>query len=441
MEHSDSKIIKEFGGSKGALVLILWSHGLMYYLWICLEFYNGGLFLPSSLLAIPDYLNQYFFYIYTYASPTLEAASIFLIFFILQIILALVMPGPKVQGLPVPSENNKVHTYLCNAVWSWYFTLPLLLILNYFGLFRISRIQEIHGPLMSVVVITSDLIAIAVYYSGILLNKQSRMSNEFIYDFFMGSWLNPRIGDFDLKMWAEIRVSWMQLFILTLSAAFKQYETLGYISSGMGLIVLAQYLYCNAVMKGEECVPTTWDIFYEKWGWMLVFWNIAGVPYVYSFQAQYILKNTYQHNPLFLLIVTIVLFFAYYIWDTAQSQKNRFRMSLRGTFVKRTAFPQLPWGTLDNPKYLQTESGSLLLIDGWWKYARKIHYSADFVMALIWGLSCGFEGVLPYFYPVFFFGMIAHRYQRDKHRCERKYKKDWEKYTKIVKYSFIPGVI
>ena len=63
----------------------------------------------------------------------------------------------------------------------------------------------------------------------------------------------------------------MQLFILTLSAAFKQYETLGYISSGMGIIILAQYLYSNACMKGEECVPTTWDIFYEKWGWMLVF--------------------------------------------------------------------------------------------------------------------------------------------------------------------------
>lgn len=183
---------------------------------------------------------------------------------------------------------------------------------------------------------------------------------------------------------------------------------------------------------------TTWDIFYEKWGWMLVFWNIAGVPYVYSFQAQYILKNNYQHNTVFLCIIVVVLLLAYYIWDSAQSQKNRFRMKLRGTYVPRYAFPQLPWGTLENPKYLTTECGSVLLIDGWWKYARKIHYTADFVMASIWAISCGFGGVLPYFYPTFFCGMITHRYQRDTLRCARKYGKDWDKYTNIVKYTFIP---
>ena len=67
--------------------------------------------------------------------------------------------------------------------------------------------QEIHGSLMTVVIIIADSIALSVYYVGIYLNKHTRMSGEFIYDFFMGSWLNPRIGNFDLKMWAEIRVS------------------------------------------------------------------------------------------------------------------------------------------------------------------------------------------------------------------------------------------
>jgi delta24(24(1))-sterol reductase len=41
-------------------------------------------------------------------------------------------------------------------------------------------------------------------------------------------------------------------------------------------MILAHFLYANACMKGEECVPTTWDIFYEKFGWMLIFWNISG---------------------------------------------------------------------------------------------------------------------------------------------------------------------
>jgi Ergosterol biosynthesis ERG4/ERG24 family len=32
--------------------------------------------------------------------------------------------------------------------------------------------------------------------------------------------------------------------------------------------------------KGEECIPQTWDMFHEKWGFMVIFWNFAGVPFV-----------------------------------------------------------------------------------------------------------------------------------------------------------------
>lgn len=123
----------------------------------------------------------------------------------------------------------------------------------------------------------------------------------------------------------------------------------------MIIMIIAHFLYANACMKGEECVTTTWDIFYEKFGWMLIFWNISGVPYVYCFQSVYLLKNSYiDYSPLVAGILITILLGAYYIWDTAQSQKNRFRMQLRGTYVPRNSFPQLPWGTLKNPRYLQT---------------------------------------------------------------------------------------
>ena len=82
-----------------------------------------------------------------------------------------------------------------------------------------------------------------------------------------------------------------------------------------------------------------------------------------------------------------------WVWDTANSQKNRFRHSERGTFQDRKTFPQLPWGTIQNPEFIETESGDSILVDGWCtsnlrihvahaeikadKYARKIHYTAD----------------------------------------------------------------
>ena len=48
-------------------------------------------------------------------------------------------------------------------------------------------------------------------------------------------------------------------------------------------MLIAHFIYANACQKGEECIPTSWDIFYEKWGWMLIYWNLAGVPFVYAF--------------------------------------------------------------------------------------------------------------------------------------------------------------
>src|SRR5262249_4904911 len=160
----------------------------------------------------------------------------------------------------------------------------------------------------------------------------------------------------------------------------------------------------------------------EKWGWMLIFWNLVGVPWFYSFNAYYLLvSGEASPSPVMMVALFVALAVAYYVWDSAQSQKNRYRMMERGTFIRRRTFPQLPWGKRKNPRVLVTERGGTLLVDGWWRYARKIHYSADILMAWTWALCCGFGSPLPYIYPVFFLGMILHRARRDEARCRTKY--------------------
>jgi len=219
-------------------------------------------------------------------------------------------------------------------------------------------------------------------------------------------------------------------------------------------MTLAHGLYVNACMKGEECIPTTWDIFYEKWGFMLIFWNLAGVPLTYCHSSLYLsyrahtLHSPVIHSSLYTTILFVVLLFAYYVWDTANSQKNRFRMQERGTYIERNTFPQLPWGTLKNPSYIQTKQGSKLLTGGWWGVARKIHYTADLIMALSWGLISGGpwndQGLwspIPYFYICFFTTVLIHRVSRDVNLCKEKYGEDWDRYCKVVPYTFIPGII
>jgi delta24(24(1))-sterol reductase len=78
-------------------------------------------------------------------------------------------------------------------------------------------------------------------------------------------------------MWQEVRIPWVLLFHIAISAALKQYQTIGYVTANMAFMVLATGLYINACAKGEECIPQTIDMYYEKDGFMLTFWNFAGV--------------------------------------------------------------------------------------------------------------------------------------------------------------------
>ena len=48
----------------------------------------------------------------------------------------------------------------------------------------------------------------------------------------------------------------------------------------MATMMLAHWLYSNATVKGEHYIVGTWDMFHEKYGFMLNFWNIAGVPFM-----------------------------------------------------------------------------------------------------------------------------------------------------------------
>lgn len=74
---------------------------------------------------------------------------------------------------------------------------------------------------------------------------------------------------------------------------------------------------------------------------MLIFWNFCGVPFVYCFSSFYLYFNQNPSN----MVVTsspwsytliVVLWFVYYVWDTANSQKNHFRMQRMGQAIHRS---------------------------------------------------------------------------------------------------------
>lgn len=441
---------------------------LMYYLWICLWFYDGQLVIPKSIDDIPAFFSRMGQHVYQDAYPTTRAFAGYGGLMVFQFVLALVMPGYMQEGLPVPSLKYKTLMYKCNALSSFYATLVVCAALHLSGVYRLTTIIEHFGEYMTVSMIAGFAVSFATYFHAVLTKTTHRMSGNFAYDLFMGAALNPRIGIVDLKMWAEVRIPWVLLFLISVSGACQQYEVYGYVTPNMAFMVLCTGLYINACAKGEECIPQTWvscfpekgrgglrlladdepslqDMFHEKWGFMVIFWNFAGVPFTYCYSIVFMAAHPphyYRFSTPTYIAMFSLLIFVHWVFDSSMAQKSRFRMQLQGTLKVRYTFPQWPWSTLADPRYLQTEHGNALLIDGWWQYLRKPNYSADWIQSFLWGACAGQRSVIPYFYCLFFFAVLTHRCGRDFERCERKYKQDWEKYCKIVPYRCVlPGAV
>jgi Delta24(24(1))-sterol reductase len=184
----------EFGGPVGALMIIIFSHCIPYYLWYCTELNNGSLAIPTFTMIkeISEYIK-----------PTTVSLSFYFGFLFFEAFLAYVIPGFIVEGLPLKHEGNKKLQYNCNAFQAWWITLFTVGILYYTNIFKISILVNHLPSLILISSLFADFLALYLYLHSLLSKTQIRMSGNVLYDFFMGASLNPRLGALDLKMFAE----------------------------------------------------------------------------------------------------------------------------------------------------------------------------------------------------------------------------------------------
>lgn len=109
----DNQVKYEFGGPVGVTVMMLGFPCLMYYFWVCLEFHQGRLIYPSDLSQWKSWVAQEIWEkIKLRAAPTTWAIQMYMGYVLFSFVLAYTMPGPIVEGLPIPSLNGQRVIYM-----------------------------------------------------------------------------------------------------------------------------------------------------------------------------------------------------------------------------------------------------------------------------------------------------------------------------------------
>ncbi len=67
------------------------------------------------------------------------------------------------------------------------------------------------------------------------------------------------------------------------------------------------------------------DIPTDGFGFMLAVGDLLWVPFVYSLQARYLVSHQVELGPVWCAIVLVVNFTGYYIFRSANGEKNDFR--------------------------------------------------------------------------------------------------------------------
>ncbi|XP_014000055.1 delta(14)-sterol reductase LBR isoform X2 [Salmo salar] len=360
----------------------------------------------------------------------LQVFGMVVLWLLFQALLYVLPVGKVVEGMPL--KNGERLKYRMNTLYAFVLTVAALGAAVHHNI----DLSYIHSHFLQLAVsslLCSVLLSVYLYVRSRWATQDllapGGNSGSVIYDFFMGSELNPRIKGFDLKYFCELRpglIGWL-VINAAMALAEMQLHHLDYPSPAMILVNCFHLLYVLDAFWHEEGVLSYMDITHDGFGFMLAFGDLMWVPFTFSLQAYYLVHHpNHLSLPWIVGIVTLNVI-GFSIFRKANSQKNCFRRN-----------PSDP--TLSHLKTIPTATGKSLLVSGLWGLVRHPNYLGDLIMALAWSLPCGFTHILPYFYVIYLSILLVHREARDEAQCRRKYGSAWDDYCREVRYRIIPRV-
>ncbi|KAK7539091.1 ergosterol biosynthesis ERG4/ERG24 [Phyllosticta citricarpa] len=460
----------EFGGPIGALGVTLGTPFLCYlFAFFCND--TSGCPPPSVLHPYTLSLEQLKQEVGWQGLSNLVNTKAFVAtlgYYVLNLVLGKILPAQDIEGVQLRSGGRLKYRF--NAFSSSVATVALLATGTaiYGAQFPVwTFIWDNFIPILTSNLIIAFVLAVFVYVRSFSVkpgNSDSRElaegghSGNILHDWFIGRELNPRItlpifGEIDIKSWNEMRPGLLGWVVLDLAFVARQYSSYGKITASILIVTFTHAFYVFDGLYMEPAILTTMDITTDGFGFMLSFGDLVWVPFIYSVPARYLAIHPKELTYFEIACILAVQGAGYWIFRGANNEKNRFRTNPNDPKVQHL-------------KYMETKSGSKLLITGWWGTARHINYLGDWLMSWSYCLPTGIAGyivlnapdasgagtkvepgeakgwgmLITYFYMIYFAVLLIHRELRDEAKCKAKYGKDWDEYCRRVPYKIVPYI-
>ncbi|XP_065352124.1 uncharacterized protein LOC135947315 [Cloeon dipterum] len=373
-----------------------------------------------------------------------DFAWIFVAFSILWAVVWLWVPGKIFVGPPTPEGYRppyKANGFLYYAVTSVTFMIAQNL---YPSLSRqiYESMPEILGCFNNVAL----LLCAWLLLDG---RRKKKSKNPLLYDFYRGCELHPRLFGCDVKQLTNCRIGLMLWQILVLAFWSVQWEN-GSGVAGASVSAILQTIYLSKFFHWETGYFNTLDITYDRAGYYLCWGCLVWVPILYTFHSYHQVTFPSTMSP-FTAAITLLLGigcvlinyridYEKQVFSAWWNSKER-KAGKGGKAVKLWGRP----ATYIPAPYTDATGAareSALLTSGCWGIARHGNYTFELLCTLCWTIpAASGHGPIPsMFYFFFLAGLLVHRVYRDEDKCQAKYGKTWDKYTKTVPNRMLPYI-
>uniref|UniRef100_G3MS90 7-dehydrocholesterol reductase n=1 Tax=Amblyomma maculatum TaxID=34609 RepID=G3MS90_AMBMU len=347
----------------------------------------------------------------------------------------LVLPGEIYYGPPTLTGHRPIYrkTGFIYYVITMVIAAFILLVQN-------ARAWSIYRNLPGVAVsltIIAYVVTTLLYIKGRVKPSPGEhgTTGSFIFDFYWGLELYPRIGErLDIKQWTNCRFGMMMWQLLVLVSWKAQVETTGW-NWSMATTAVLQTVYIAKFYWWEDGYMQTIDIIVDRAGYYICWGCICFLSLMYPLTSLYMVENSPASSPLqaFVIFLMGLTMIGLNYWTDYQ------RQVVRATNGKCTI-----WGS--PPKLIKASyrdaSGkqrtNLLLASGFWSLSRHVNYVFEVLAALCWALPSGSSSIVPYLYVLYLVGLLLHRSYRDEKKCSLKYGHYWKQYCDLVKCQVVP---